>query len=112
MPSLFDKLVGMLDEPDRAVFQKYPKVAAEISNLDEYATRWENWRKNEWDDDLKMPKAAAAAIRDKDLEIAALKAMQDTDMNWEEMETNVKTLLSNTLKTNGYISKEQFEKEI
>jgi tetratricopeptide (TPR) repeat protein len=48
-------------------------LAAENKRLDEYVTRWEEWKKEHWDDSAQMTKNAMELLRQKDSEIAMLR---------------------------------------
>lgn len=109
MPSIFDKILSQVEEPDRAVFQKYPKVAEIVNQQDEFTGRWEKWRREEWDEDRKMTKNAVEILQQKDAEIEALKLLQADDMNWDEMKGNIETLVEARIKQQKYATPEDFK---
>jgi hypothetical protein len=106
--AMFDALLAEVAEADRKVFRRYPGVAAKIDKTDEFVSRWEKWRDDNWDKEAGMTKNAVAAIAAKDNEIEALRLLQGNDMTWDEMKTNVDSLLN----TRGVVTKEYVEKEI
>lgn len=114
--SMFDKLLAQVADEDKATFQKYTKIAEQVDKQDEYATRWETWRTNHWDEKAQMTKNAVEVIQQRDAEIEALKLLQGNDMNWDEMKSNVETLVQAQLKNQKYASQDEvknyWEKEV
>jgi len=111
MPT-WDDLIAQVNEADRAILAKYPKVKEKIQELegkyqhaDEYVSRWEEWKKAEWDDDLKMPKAAAAELRAREARIAELEATQGTEMDWDQIQTK----LNEDLSKRGLVSRDDLK---
>lgn len=113
---LFDELLGQVEEADRAVFQKYPKVAERIDKNNEFVDKWELWRRNNWDEEAQMTKQAAEAIRARDAEIEALKLLQAGDMDWDQIKGNIDQTLEQFAKARKFATaddlKKTFETEI
>lgn len=105
---LFDNLLTQVAEADREVFKKYPELAAKIDKTDEYVTRWEAWKNDNWDAEAGMTKNSIAALSAKDMEIDALKLLQGNDMTWDDMKGNIDALLN----SRGVVTKDYIEKEV
>lgn len=113
---MFDKLLAEVEESDRPIFQKYPKIAQKIDAQGEYNARWEKWKAEQWVEEQKMPKNAIQVIQQKDAEIEALKLLQGDGVNWDEMKGNIETMLDARLRAQKYATpddvKGYLEKEV
>lgn len=86
--SVFDKLLEAAEEGDREVLQKYPQ----LQDWDAKLAVWEDWKAKNWNPEANEHKDVVAAreiLRQKDAEIEALKLMQGSDMNWDDLKGNV-----------------------
>src|ERR1700757_1039240 len=96
---LFDSLLQQIkvEEADLAVFRKYPTIIGKVDELDESVSKWERWREKNWDDGANMTRNAVEAIRQRDEEIEALRAMQGGDVTWDDMKANVEAAIATKL---------------
>jgi len=100
---MFDQLLADVEEADRAVFQKYrTKLAPKIDEADQKVSEWERWSAEHYDRTHNTTKEALAALQAKDEEIEALRLLQGSDMNWDDMKANVEATVQTALK-NGKV---------
>lgn len=109
---IWDTLMQQVEEADREIFKKYPKMAEQINRQDEFVSSWEDWRNKYWDNDAKMTKNAVEAIRQRDEEIEALRLTQGGDMNWDDIKANVIQTVEQSSRAKGLISKEDFDRGV
>ena len=108
----FDDIIlktGIADEADRTTLltlvEKNPSLRALVDKRDADATAWETWRKDHWNEDLRMSNETAAAVREAEqakLRIAALEAAGlggDVPFKFEDIEAD--------LKKNGYVKADE-----
>lgn len=110
--AFFDDLLEQIEDADREVLKKYPKIAEKINKTDEVLTQWETWKKDQYDPTTGYTKSALKAIEQKDAEIEALKLLQGNDMTWDEMKANVEKLVNDTVGSKGMIDKNALNQEI
>lgn len=105
----FDDIIvktAVTDEADRtallALTEKNPALKNLIDKRSQDAEAWEEWKRNNWNEDLKMTNETAAAVRDAEaakLRVAALEAAgMGGDMKFEDIEKE--------LAAKGYIRKD------
>ncbi len=113
----FDEILKGAEEADKAVLQKYPALKASLEELDQikprYAdadsrlTRWETWRKNNFDDTAGTTKTELAlrtANTDLQTRVQTLEALSGADMSFDE--------ILNGLKEKGYVTKADVEQTV
>jgi len=131
MANAFEELLEKIEEPEfkevlTKAAEKYPDIknnmlrqaefSRKLNELDgkaKYADAWETWKKDNWDDTLKMTKAEAEAqqrIRDIEAENETLRQLQETgDVTFEQLNTEIEKAI--TAKTKGVLTEEQFQQK-
>ncbi len=108
----FEDILAKAEEADRAILNKYPDlkkylnedlpaIQTKYKDVDEKLTKWENWRKTQWDDEsgtTKSEKAMAELYKAEQARATALEAASGAEMTFEEILTN--------LQQKGYATKE------
>lgn len=128
MANAFEDLIEILEEPElKEAFVKagekykqvkeyglrqsdYSRQMNELSGKAKYADAWEEWKRTEWNDELKMTKAEAKLqqeLREMEAENETLRQLQgDSDVTFEQLQSEVEKMV--TAKTKGALTEEQF----
>ena len=92
---------------------EFSRKLNELDGKAKYADAWETWKKENWDDGLKMTKAEAEAqqrIREMEAENETLRQLQgDSDVTFEQLQSEVDKMV--TAKTKGALTEEQFNQK-
>jgi hypothetical protein len=109
---MWDELLNQVAETDREVFKKYPKLAAKVDEADTKVSEWERWSAEHFDRTANTTKEALAAMQAKDEEIEALRLLQGSDMNWDDMKANVEATVQTALKNGKVMTADDFRKTL